>query len=383
MNWLRKLLDRVAAWIDEVATDFIEWRQALRPPRSARLVEQEDGAFTLERASAKPEPPAARSALKKRLFHAPRARPKPQAHLPKSLFHLADGALTREDVAILTPLLSRARVEVVLRPERFLFRPLALPRRAADFLEGIIRAQIDRLTPWSAPDVAFGWLRPPEAPGDRMTVTVAATARRLLAPYVDAVGRLGVDTVTIATPAPDLEATTIKVFEQKIKGAVDSRRLARILSVVLFGLAGLCVVAIGLSMVMGGDLEARRDAINAKIAERRAALHRGGDASSAAALALQQRKHNQPPTVLVYDELSRILPDDTYLTEMHIQGDKLQIAGISHDAPELIRVLERSPSFTHATFSAPTTRSPSDSNQHFSIEAHIEATFPPSEAATE
>jgi general secretion pathway protein L len=365
MSWITKVRARAALWIDHVASAMLAWREALRPPRFARLVEEEDGSFALQ------ETAAPRNAASKQ--NPPQTTP--VETLP-ARFRITDGAIAPVDAAKLAPRLARAKVEIVLRPERFLFRPLQLPRRAAEFLEAIIRSQIDRLTPWSPNDAAFGFLPEPGGASERMNVTIAATARALLSPFVEAVRGLGVEAVSISTQGPDGGAATIKVLEQKIEGAVEAQRLRRGLATLIVGLAVVAFASIAAASFAGGELEARRDKVDRRIAERRAALHQGGDANSAAALALQQKKHETPSSVIVYEELSRILPDDAYLTELRIQGDKAQIVGLARDAPELIHLIEQSPHFKAATFFAPTTHAPSESRQHFFIEAHILPVFP-------
>ena len=81
--------------------------------------------------------------------------------------------------------------------------------------------------------------------------------------------------------------------------------------------------------------------------------------------------------MVVIEALSQILPDNTYLTELRIEADKLRLVGVTQDAPSLIRLIEQSAHFTRATFFAPTTRSPSDPGERFHIEAHIEPVFAP------
>ena len=76
------------------------------------------------------------------------------------------------------------------------------------------------------------------------------------------------------------------------------------------------------------------------------------------------------------DAVSQILPDDTYVTALEIEGDKVRITGVTRDAPPLIALMEQSNRFARATFFAPTTRSPSDKGERFHIEANIQPLQP-------
>lgn len=354
MTTYREVAELFSRWIDRVAAAIVEARAAFRPRRLVRLVEQEDGVFALQ------DPLPGTDAL-------PSVR-------------IAGGTLDAAEPDKLQEVLRGARVELVLQPRRFVFRLLELPRRASDFLDGIVRSQIDRLTPWSAADAAFGWHPSEEAGSDRMVVTVAATARTLIDPFVAAIAGLGADTVIVsaALQSPQPDARPIRIFEQNAGRAGGLRRVRRILLGLLAGAGILAAASVAASAIVGAAIETQRDDLSRAAAERRAAMKQGHGTPSEAELDLQRRKRQTPSAVIVVEALSRILPDDTYLSELRILGGKLQIVGLTRDAPSLIRLIEQTPHFRKATFFAPTTRSPADSGEHFSIEARIEPVFVPS-----
>jgi general secretion pathway protein L len=274
-----------------------------------------------------------------------------------------------------------SRLEMVLRTDRFVFKPLELPSRAAEFLDGVVRAQIDLLTPWSAEQAAFGFSKPADTGPGRIVVTVAATAKATLTQYVKAFADLGVRSITMTTPPPEAAANTplIKILEENIAGILDVDQARRILLTCL--IAG-CLIAGGTTIaatVWSNDLQARQDDVAHRIVQRRAAVlaarSQPGDPTMVAESALARRKNENPSSVIALDVLSQILPDDTYVTELRIEGEKLRLIGITHDAPSLIRLMEQSRQFSHATFFAPTTRAPSDSGDRFNIEARIEPVF--------
>jgi general secretion pathway protein L len=339
-------------WVESVAGTLNAVIKRVKSRALVQFVQDDDGSFTLQ-------PPE-----KLQKF----------AHLPAHRIRIAEGIVSDPLPAQWTAALSRGRAELVLQPSCFLFRPLELPKRASEFLEGIIRSQIDRLTPWNAGDAVYGWTRPTETTGERIRVTIAATARTVAAPLVQAIVDLGASSVKVVTRVPGADATPVTVMERRGGGADELGRIRVALGSV-FVVTGL---AAALSFAASGFVAAYYDdrlgQVQHRIAERRAAI-RAGQSGNAETALLQKRKQTTPSSVMVIEELSAVLPDHTYATELRIDGDKLQIAGITHDAPSLIEIMERSPHFARATFFAPTTRAATDPGEHFHIEAKVRPHF--------
>jgi len=350
MSVLPQIRDGFYRWIDSVASTVNGLLHRLQSNHEVRIVEEAHDTFTLHAAGT-----ARKSSLRDHRIR------------------IADGSIEESLPAAWASMLRGSRAELVLRANRFLFRPLELPKRAVEFLDGIVRAQIDRLTPWTAGEAVFSWTPPKDAPNDRIELTIAATARALVAPYVQAIADLGAASVVVLTVPADAEphAAPIKVFEQRARGVFEIDRIRRTL-VALFMLSGLAAaVSMGYSAVALDSLDGEQQALSRKIAARRAALHTGPEFAVSAQRMLERRKQSMPSSVIVLEALSQILPDHTYVTELRIEADKLQIVGVTRDAAALIALIEQSPHFTRATFSAPTTRTPGEPGERFHIEAQI------------
>lgn len=333
----------LGAWTGSVAGAIIAGLDRVVSPRVVRLIEDDKGGFALE-AAAKPDNVPAHVAF-------------------------AEGTLSAPNLA---PVLRGSRVEIVLRPTRFLFRPLELPARAADFLEGIVRAQIDRLTPWSASEAVFGCSPPAESGADSITTVIAATTRKVAMTYVQAVSGFHPAAVAVCTDVAERDAGRVKVFEQKARGHLDAARLSRMLLIALGVAAAAALLSSIAATYVANDLGTQESELARQISQRRAAIRAGSDGDRSPVAMLERRKYETPASVIVLDALSQLLPDNTYVTELHLAGNKLQIAGITRDAPSLIPLIEQSQHFTRATFYAPTTRAPSDPGERFHVEARIE-----------
>ena len=69
----------------------------------------------------------------------------------------------------------------------------------------------------------------------------------------------------------------------------------------------------------------------------------------------------------MWDELSRILPDHTFLTETRIADGTVTLSGFSADAARLVRIIDQSPLFSGATLTSAITPDANERKDRFSI----------------
>jgi general secretion pathway protein L len=273
-----------------------------------------------------------------------------------------------------------SRVEAMMASNQLLFRSLDFPKQAVDFLDGMIRAQIDRLTPWTADDVVFGWSPPSAVPNERVELTLAATSKQHVQPLVQLATGVGASSIAAfaALPVGGGAAAKIKLFDQPVRGAAGGALdLPRILGLTLLSVGLAAAACLMAAAYLGSDLDSEQQELMRRISERRASLRLDSSAGGSAFNLLAKRKQTSPSGVVVLEALSQALPDSTYVTELRIEGDKVQLVGMTQDAPSLIRLIERSPQFARATFFAPTTRAPNEPGERFHIEARITPSFGP------
>ncbi len=348
-------------WINSVGNAVATLLGRLASSRTVRVSEDGDGAFVVQA----DEGTAG-------------------TNLTGERFQIAEGQIDHTKSATVAAALSGSRVELLLKSDRFIFRPLDLPSRATEFMQGIVRSQINRLTPWNAPDTAFGWSKPVEADAEGMVITIAATPLALVMPYVQAIAAVGAKSIAVFTNLPDAstETASIKVWEEEAHDVKETGRIRKALVIVLAAAGIAAAVSLGANSILRTSLIAQQDDLARQIAGIRAAEGVAGKDAlgsiSAARRILERRKHDTFPTVLVLDTLSKILPDHTHVTELRVEGNKLHLTGITRDAPSLIGLIEGSGRFTRATFFAATTRSPSDPGDIFHIEAIIQPLGTPS-----
>jgi general secretion pathway protein L len=92
---------------------------------------------------------------------------------------------------------------------------------------------------------------------------------------------------------------------------------------------------------------------------------------ASAQLAFLGRQKRAPLFSAILSDVTRALPDGTWIDQFDMHGARIRISGYSHSASDLIAAFDRSGRFANAQFAAPVTQGPSPGVERFDLTFEI------------
>ena len=265
---------------------------------------------------------------------------------------------------------------LLIDPKAVLRRTLHLPMAALDNLSSVLGFELDRQTPFRADQVHYdSHVLPHDAEARQAPVQLALVTRERLAREL-----AGIDGLASTLSAVDVaEVSGARAGFNFLPPEQRARRNHT------FGLlmAGLAVATLfflwlGMNRIIDNRAEAieRLQAeVEAQRDEARAVtrLRDELDAAAAGANFLAVEKASQPSMLLMLDELTRRLPDDTFLDRLSVARGELAMSGQSAQAPKLVELLQEAVTFRSPSLSGPIQPDPRSGKDRFNIAARFGA----------
>jgi general secretion pathway protein L len=118
------------------------------------------------------------------------------------------------------------------------------------------------------------------------------------------------------------------------------------------------------------DLQAQVD-VAKKEAEKASDLHKEIERLTVAARFLEDKKSSSPSAINVLNELTKLLPNDTWLYQLELNGTEVVIHGETSASSTIIGLIEASPLFEKVTFRSPVTQNRSTGGERFNLSAQV------------
>lgn len=316
-----------------------------------------------------------------------------ELHGTRLVVRRRDGAAVRELGSVLIDEADPKSVKMALRPvlegqpidhmrvclglpaDRALRRTIDLPAAAEENLRQVVAFEMDRLTPFAADAVHYDVHivdRDPES--RRIRAELMVLPRTAVDPCVETLRRFGLEPEAVALPRRGVGGVPWRV--PLATNGTNGRKLVGRSATLLLVLAASLVI-IGLWLAFQRErtaLEAldREVAAARKDAEEGRALQEEIAQLSREGSFIVDKKRERPTNVEVMSELTRVMPDDTWLYRVRLLDQELQTFGYAPNASALIGVIENSPLFSNAQFRAPLTRDQRVEAEQFHIAFRVQ-----------
>ena len=264
---------------------------------------------------------------------------------------------------------------LALPPRQVLRKEVTLPLAAEENLRAVLQYEIDHFTPFRADQVYLDYrvLRKDAALG-KLTLLLGVAPRSVVDQGVQQLRQWGLK------PAAAVSLDDLSPNEPPLNFLPDSARPKRSIhlsktNVVLLGLVamlGAAAIALPIWIKREASIALLPVVHQADIATRKVEQLRDRlQTEQQTYNLLIEKKRAQPSAVLLLDELTRLLPQDTWVQQFNLNGNTLQLQGDTGSASKLIGLIEHSRVLTGASFTAPLTKGAGENTEHFQLSTQV------------
>jgi general secretion pathway protein L len=252
-------------------------------------------------------------------------------------------------------------------------KQIKLPMAAEENLSQVVSFEMDRMTPFKSDQIYFSTVIV-----NRLKATRQIVVDLMLTPRVKLDGLL--EDLSLSGWRPDLvylagegKPGTYNLLPEKFKPPrnrwPDYINLA--LTVIIGSLiAMLTILPIWSAHSESQHLQAEVKRVG-KIAKDVESMREESDKLLHQARFLQDKKHVEPVLVDTLEELSRVIPDGTWLNGLQFANRRLTIQGLSPSASSLIQRIDASAFFRNVSFVSPVTKDASNGLERFQIAGEV------------
>lgn len=275
------------------------------------------------------------------------------------------------------PAIEKAQICLRLTPEQTLQKLIYLPVAVLENWQQVIGFEFDRYTPFSSEQVYFASILLGKTEQGQLQILLILAPKNKLDEKLLQLESLGIrtdkiDSQSVCQQFPQF-SQSYNLLPERFRQQDSPLRKS------IDWLAGLLLLGLSVAVLIwpvwmqGQAVESLKTGI--KLLEKQNRVvdeqQREIDALLSETQNLIDIKSQSPALLLVLNELSHLLDDDTWLTHLNYSDKRMQIQGQSPAASALIGALEKSDFFSNVSFVSPLTQDKATGRERFKISLDV------------
>ncbi len=265
----------------------------------------------------------------------------------------------------------KAEITLILPDEFFLKKKITFPKAAISNLRQVLSFEMSRKTPFSPEQVYFDFLlHVGNEKTDKIHPELFLVPRERINSELELLESWSIrlDAIRPANYRSNSDINLIAPEYQPNNKSKPDKTMHFLVSTACLLLMAILYAPIviqqkELAIFESAVAKSRKDAIELQ------ALKQDKDLILEQSNFLENKRRDELSSIALINEVTQIIPDDTWLSRFVMKENELQLQGESSNASSLIQTLESSPFFTNVQFRSPVTQNKISHKDKFNLSA--------------